>query len=67
MIIDTSLTKENIEKALKSTRELMANPYCDQFMFLSLLEKEEKYEEQLKQLENEFRNTTGRHNINGSV
>ena len=40
--IDTSPTLENLEKSLKSILELMANPYCGQFMFLSLIEKRDK-------------------------
>lgn len=39
MIIEPPKTKEDFEKVRQAILELMSNPYCDQFMFLSLGKK----------------------------
>jgi hypothetical protein len=43
-------TKEDYEKALKSTLELMSNPYCDHLMFDSLIKKRDYFQSKINQL-----------------
>lgn len=41
-------TLEDFLKVRETILDLMANPYCDQFMFLSLSEKLDKTNEKIK-------------------
>jgi hypothetical protein len=53
MIIEPQKTIEDLEKVLASILELQANPYCDCFMFMSLVEKREKVEAKIAELKAE--------------
>ena len=55
MIIEPPKTVLDFKRVEKSILELMANPYCDQFMFLSLSDKLDKCQNKIKELE-ELRN-----------
>jgi len=46
-------TLEDFKKVRETIFELMANPYCDQFMFLSLSEKLDKTNAKIEELKNE--------------
>ncbi len=43
-------TLEEFKKVRETILELMANPYCDQFMFLSLSEKLDKANAKIEEL-----------------
>lgn len=43
-------TLDDFKKVRETILELMANPYCDQFMFLSLSEKLDKTDAKIKEL-----------------
>lgn len=43
-------TLEEFKKVRETILELMANPYCDQFMFLSLSEKLDKANAKITEL-----------------
>ena len=43
-------TLEDFKKVRETILELMANPYCDQFMFLTLSEKLHKTDAKIKEL-----------------
>lgn len=46
-------TLEDFKKIRQTTIELMANPYCDQFMFLSLNDKLTNIDLKIKELSTE--------------
>jgi hypothetical protein len=46
-------TIEDFVKVRETIFELMANPYCDKFMFLSLSEKLDKTNAKIEELKNE--------------
>lgn len=50
MIIEPPKTLEELEKVRESIINLMGNPYCDQFMFLSLSEKLDKIDLIIREL-----------------
>jgi hypothetical protein len=50
MIIDMTINLENIEKSRQAILDLMASPYCDQFMFLSLSEKLDRANAKIEEL-----------------
>lgn len=50
MIVKPPETLEDFKKVRESILELMSNPYCDQFMFLSLSEKLEKANAEIERL-----------------
>ena len=50
MIIEQPKTVADFEKILESTLELMANPYCDHSMLMSLIEKRDKTLTKIKEL-----------------
>jgi hypothetical protein len=52
MIVEPPKTLEDFQKVRETILELMANPYCDQFMFLSLSEKLDKADIKIKELSN---------------
>lgn len=53
MIIKPPKTLEDFEKVKKTITDLMSNPYCDKFMFLSLTEKLEKTNAKIQELSNQ--------------
>lgn len=53
MIIKPPETKEDFLKVKESILELMGNPYCDQFMFLTLSDKLDNVNKILKELGDE--------------
>jgi len=55
MKIEAPKTVLDFKRAEKSILELMANPYCDQFVFLLLSDKLDKCQNKIKELE-ELRN-----------
>jgi len=50
MKVEPPKTLEDFKKVRETILELMANPYCDQFMFLSLSEKLDKTNTKIEQL-----------------
>lgn len=50
MIIEPPKTLADFEEVRKTILELMANPYCDQLMFLSLSEKLDKANAKIQEL-----------------
>jgi hypothetical protein len=50
MIVEPPKTLEDFKKVREIILELMANPYCDQFMFLSLSEKLDKTNDKIEEL-----------------
>lgn len=50
MIVEMPKTLEDFKKVRETILELMANPYCDQFMFLSLSEKLDKTDAKIEEL-----------------
>ena len=50
MIVEAPLTLDEFKRARQTILELMANPYCDQFMYLSLIEKLDKTDDKIKEL-----------------
>lgn len=48
--IEPPKTLEDFQKVRETILELMNNPYCDQFMFLTLSEKLDKTNEKIEQL-----------------
>lgn len=50
MIVEAPKTLEDFKKVRVTILELMANPYCDQFMFLSLSEKLDKANAKIDEL-----------------
>ena len=50
MIIEPPKTLEDFKKVRESILKLMSNPYCDQFMFLSLSEKLDKTDAKIQSL-----------------
>ena len=50
MKVEMPKTLEDFKKVRETILELMANPYCDQFMFLSLREKLDKTDEKIEEL-----------------
>jgi hypothetical protein len=54
MIVEMPKTLEDFKKVRETILELMANPYCDQFMFLSLSEKLEKTNAKIEELASNF-------------
>lgn len=52
MILEGPKTIEDYEKVKETILELMGNPYCDQFIHLSLTKKLTKCEAKIKELNN---------------
>jgi len=50
MIIEPPKTLEDFQQVRQTILELMANPYCDQFMFLLLSEKLDKVDSKIVEL-----------------
>ena len=50
MIVEMPKTLEDFKMVRKTILELMANPYCDQFMFSSLIEKLDKTNAKIDEL-----------------
>jgi hypothetical protein len=50
MILESPKTIEDFQKIRETILELMGNPYCDQFMFLSLTEKLNKINLKIEEL-----------------
>ena len=50
MKVEPPKTLADFKKVRESIIELMGNPYCDQFMFLSLNDKLAKTDEKIKEL-----------------
>jgi len=50
MIVEMPKTLEDFKKVRETILELMDNPYCDQFMFLSLSDKLDKTDAKIKEL-----------------
>jgi len=50
MKVEMTKTMEDFKKVRETILELMANPYCDQFMFLSLSEKLDKTDQKIEEL-----------------
>ena len=50
MIVEPPKTVEDFEQVRLTILELMANPYCDQFMFLSLSEKLDNVDSKIVEL-----------------
>ena len=55
MIVEPPKTVLDFKRVEKSILGLMANPYCDEFMFRSLSDKLDKCQAKIKELE-ELRN-----------
>lgn len=53
MKVETPKTLEDFKKVRESILELMNNPYCDHFMFLSLSKKLDEVNTKIEQLTNE--------------
>ena len=53
MKIEPPKTVEDCEKILRSTLELMANPYCDHLMFDSLIRKRDATQKKIDELKAE--------------
>jgi hypothetical protein len=53
MKVEPPKTLEEFKKVRESILELMANPYCDQFMFLSLNDKLTATDAKINELSNE--------------
>lgn len=51
MIIEPPKTVGDFKKVRETILELMSNPHCDQFMFLSLSEKLDKTDAKIKELQ----------------
>lgn len=51
MIVEVPKTLNDFKKVRETIVQLMGNPYCDQFMFLSLSEKLNKTDAKIKELE----------------
>jgi hypothetical protein len=51
MIVEPPKTVLDFKRVEKSILELMANPYCDEFMFRSLSDKLDKCQATIKELE----------------
>lgn len=51
MFLDPPKTLEEFKKIRETILELMSNPYCDQFMFMSLSEKLDKTDQKIRELE----------------
>ena len=52
-IIEPPKTKEDFLKIRESITDLMANPYCDHLMFMSLLDKREAVDKKIAEFGNE--------------
>ncbi len=50
MLVEPPKTILDFKKVEKSILELMANPYCDEFMFRSLSDKLDKCQLKIKEL-----------------
>lgn len=50
MILEPPKTLEDFEKIKETIVELMGNPWCDQYMFLSLEKKLEKVNAKIEEL-----------------
>ena len=55
MIVEPPKTVLDFKRVEMSILELIANPYCDEFMFRSLSDKLDKCQDKIKELE-ELRN-----------
>lgn len=56
MIVEIPKTLEDFKKVRETILELMANPYCDQFMFLLLSHKLDKTNAKIEELSNNYMN-----------
>jgi hypothetical protein len=52
MKVEMPKTLEDFKTVRETILELMDNPYCDQFMFLSLSEKLDKTDQKIEELQN---------------